>query len=500
MIKRCFTYCQIFFLLIISSSVFSQVPQDSSILKLITEINKFSTDPSLKFAKWGICVITADSNKTVFALNDSLPLIPASTMKAINTAASMEMLGKDYAFNTYLLYDGDISKDSILHGNIYVKGGGDPSLGSPRIDSLSDMDNMLKQWTKIIKKQGIKKIEGSVIGDASIFDDTITPPSWFIGDLGNYYGAGASGLTFHENSFRIILKSSSKFNDSARIFALDPPIPYLNIQNKVWTVGPYINEDLWVYGGSYDNTRLVKGLVPAYNKEFAMRASLPDPAYFCAYYLSKTLCDSGIKVTDSATTVKILKDKGKFNPKPYTVIYSQKSPSLDTIIYHTNQRSINTYAEDIIKVLAYEKAGKGSTSLGTQLVTQFWKSKGVDLKGYIMKDGSGLSPEDKVSPRQLAEIMRAGLSDSLFPVFIKTLPLAGVSGTISSMCKGTVAENNLRAKSGYMMGLRSYTGYVYNKDHKLLTFGIIVNNHSATADGMRSKLEKILILIAETKW
>jgi len=482
------------------SSVFSQVPKDSSIIKLIAEINTFSKDPFLKNAKWGICVITADSNKTVIAINDTAEMVPASTMKAINTAATLNMIGKDYTFMTYLLYDGDIDKDSILHGNIYIKGGGDPTLGSPRIDTMNDMKYLMPLWVKQIRQQGIKKIEGAVIGDASIFDDTIAPPSWIYGDLGNYYGAGASGLTFHENSFRIIVKPGKRYKDTARITQIDPPIPYITIKNKVVNGTPYTADDLWVFGGPYDNTRLVKGVVPRNNNEFPMRASLPDPSYFCAYSLFKALCDSGIMVTDSATTYKTLKDKGKLKSRTLRVISYLKSPPLDTIMYYTNQRSINTYAEDILKILAYEKTGTGSTYNGTRLVTQFWKSKGVNLNGFVMKDGSGLSPEDRVSPRQLAEIMRAYISDPMFPVFYQTLPIAGVSGTISSIFKGTIAENNLRAKSGYMMGLRTYTGYVYNSKNKMLTFGIMVNNHSATPTQMKSMLEKIMVLIAETEW
>ena len=318
--------------------------------------------------------------------------------------------------------------------------------------------------------------------------------------MGNYYGAGASGLTFHENTFRIVVKSGKGYFDSSRITQVDPPVPYISIKNKIYTSTYYAAPDTWVFGGPYDNTRLIRGSIPKTNLEYPMRASLPDPAYFCAYSLTKALSDSGIVASDSATTYRILKAKGKPINGTLTVFYSRQSPPLDTIIYYTDQHSINTYAENILKILAFEKTGVGSTYNGTQLVTQFWKSKGVDLTGFAMKDGSGLSPDDRVSPRQLAEIMRAYLKDSLFLVFYNALPIAGRSGTIESIFKGTVAENNLHAKSGYMKGLRSYTGYVYNKKNKLLTFGIIVNNHTASADGMRSLLEKIMVKIAETEW
>ncbi len=499
MIKKHTTSFIILFLFFISSG-FSQNVTDSSIIKLSEEVNKFSLNHSLKNAKWGICVITADSGKTVFAKNDSLLLIPASTMKAISTAAGMSLLGTKYTFKTQLLYDGTIDKDSILHGNIYIKGGGDPSLGSPRIDTMNDVKYLIPQWVKIIRSRGIKKIEGTIVGDASILDDTIVPPSWVDGDIGFYYGAGASGLSFHENNFCISITCGKKYRDSARILEIDPIIPYIKFENKAWTGSPHYVGNLWAYGKPYENKRTITGIVPRNHKNFLMRLSLPDPAAFCAYSLYKALIDTGIQVTDSATTYKDLVSAKNNTSQQRTLIYTHISPTLDTLVYYTNHKSINSYAENILKVLAYEKTGKGSTITGTQLVKAYWKKKGVDLTGFVMKDGSGLSTENKVSPRQLATMMRAQISDSTFITFYHSLPSAGVSGTISKMLKGTIAENNLRAKSGYMKKIRSYTGYVYNKQNKLLTFGIIVNNHTASAVGMRTMLEKIMVLIAETEW
>ena len=197
MIRKNTTSFIILFLFFISTG-FSQTLTDSAIIKLSEEVKKFSLNHALKNAKWGICVITADSGKTVFAKNDSLLLIPASTMKAISTAAGLSMLGSKYTFKTQLLYDGTIDKDSTLHGNLYIKGGGDPSLGSPRIDTMNNIKYLIPEWVNIIQSKGIKKIEGAIVGDASILDDTIVPPSWVDGDIGFYYGAGASGLSFHE--------------------------------------------------------------------------------------------------------------------------------------------------------------------------------------------------------------------------------------------------------------------------------------------------------------
>ena len=230
-----------------------------------------------------------------------------------------------------------------------------------RIDTLNDMKYLMPLWVMKIKKQGIKKIDGALIGDASIYDDSITPQSWDKDDLGMYYGAGASGLTFHENAFMINFKPGKKYNDSASVVILDPPIPYITIYNNVSTGWTYTPEDLWVGGAPYNNYRIIKGVVPKDTNQYRVRASLPDPAFYCAYTLYKALSVAGIKVTDSCIALKDMKDKERLKTRALTFFYSFESPPLDTLIYYTNQSSINTYAEDILKILAFEKTGIGST-------------------------------------------------------------------------------------------------------------------------------------------
>jgi serine-type D-Ala-D-Ala carboxypeptidase/endopeptidase (penicillin-binding protein 4) len=419
-------------------------------------------------------------------------------MKAINTAAALEILGKDFRFTTKLQYDGYIEHDSILNGNIYITGGGDPTLGSPRLDSLNDIQFICKRWTDEVRKLGIKHINGAIIADASIYDDSLVHSSWVYEDLGRYYGAGACGLNFHENYFQVFFKAGAKYGDFVKILDTVPFFDRIKIINNIRTGGTATPYKVFAYGSPYDNERLLKGVTPRNKDEQFERTSIPDPAYFCSCSFSKNLCDNGITVRDTATSVRQLIILKKPVNNIRITFYIQESPKLDSIVKLTNLGSVNTYAEAIVKMSGFKAKNSGSFYAGTQAVTEFWKSKGVDLKGFVMKDGSGLSTLDRVSTRQLASIMRAYITDSMYPYFIKSLPVAGKTGSISNIFKNTVAENNLIAKSGYMRQLRSYTGYVTNKSGKLLTFAIIVNNHLDSAATMKAKLEKIMVLIAET--
>lgn len=486
------------FLFIFHLSMAQNASIDSTVSELKEAINKLKTDPAMKSASWGICVMTADSGKIIAEYNADTFLIPASTIKAVNTAAALAILGKDFRFRTKLEYDGVIVNDSILNGNIYITGGGDPTLGSPRLDSLNDVNFTCSRWLNEIKKLGIKKINGAVIGDASIFDDSLVQSSWVYEDLGRYYGAGTSGLNFHENYFQVFFKAGAKYGDSVKIVDTIPIIKDVKIVNSVktgYTTSPY---KVFAYGNPYQNQRIVKGTTPR-NKDIQFeRISIPDPAYYCASSFSKMLTDSGIVVRDTAITVRhLLLAKKKIETNRIT-FFIQESPAFDSIVKMTNLGSVNTYAESIVKMIGVKVYNSGSFYAGTKAVKEFWKNKGVDLTGFEMKDGSGLSVKDKITPRQLASIMRAYQTDSMYSCFINTLPVAGKTGSISNIFKNTAAENNLTAKSGYMRKLRSYTGYVSNKSGKSLTFAIIVNKHTASAAAMKTKLEKIMVLIAET--
>ncbi len=494
------TILLIFILLFVrvqSSSVSAQTTENTQ-QKLNRNIEELKNDNALKHASIGIYIKNISTGNIIYELNPELSLTPASVMKIPSTIAALSILGKDYKFKTTLGYSGNIDVNGMLNGDIYITGSGDPTFGSSRCGDEFSIDSIYYKFYRAIVKAGIKKIKGSVIADGSIFDDEIIPQSWQWDDMGNYYGAGACGLNINENLYSIVFKPGKVFGDNAIASSIKPDIPYLNIINKATTGKAGTGDNVIIYGSPYSTLRLIKGTVPIDKEELEVKGSFHDPAYFCAYSFHNFLVIKNIIPDERPSTVRNIKLAKKFDIPVINVLTTHLSPALNKIVIQTNLNSINSYAEALLKATGYAKLKDGSTKAGIEASRNFWKAKSLNIDGLVMNDGSGLSPTDKITVKLLSQMLEYALTDNKIKApFINSLPLAGVSGSIRKIFKSSAAENNLKAKSGYMNAVRAYAGCVKNKKDEQIVFSIIVNNYNDTAKDMKSKLEKIMISIAE---
>lgn len=492
---------------------------------LKSQISALQSDTDLAHATWSFCVKDIKKDSVIAEYNSNASLVPASTMKIITTASALAILGPMYKYETHLEYDGKLdSAKGILQGNLYIKGSGDPTLGSQTFKKKSDTVPLTDLWAKIIAEKGIKKIDGAIIADATAFEDEIVPYSWIWGDMGNYYGAGACGLNFADNKFSLYFNSGSKKGDSTFITKISPEIPGMKIFNQAITKG--YSDNAYIYGSPYSLVRYVKGTIPANKKDYEVEGSAPDPPLHCAQALDSSLRKSGIPITKKPTTIRnYLPPADEYITTADSVaqpvnqltksLISQKrqrlhthtSHTLEKIVYETNLQSNNLFAEALLKTIALKKTKFGEDQAGIDIIYNYWKQKlalskvegGIDLKGFYMADGCGLSRFNAISTKLQVNILCAINKDSLlFKKFYDCLPIAGKSGSLGKLCKGTAAENNLRAKSGYMTRVRSYAGYVTSKKGNMLAFSIIVNNYDCTHAQMKEKLEKLMVAIAET--
>jgi len=468
----------------------------SALTNLKNNINLLKKDKALKHASWSVCVMSSKTGKIIAEYNSEMALTPASTMKVITTATALSILGSNFKFKTQLEYSGNIDSLGTLHGNLYIKGGGDPTFGSDRFAN-TNAEVILSDWIVKIKSIGIKKIEGKIIADAAIFDNQFVSPDWTWEDIGNYYGTGACGLSIFENQYHIYFKAGKNIGDTATIESIYPEIPYLQLINNVKTGKANSGDNVIIYGSPFSNIRILDGTVPLGKSNYSVEGSIPDPSFFFAYYFNKKLSENGISISQLPETVRNMKLDKKFIDTSRVLISTYFSPNLESIVYHTNLKSVNTFAEHLLKMMGVKKAQEGSFDAGTKVVEDFLASKKIDIAGFSMNDGSGLSPLDKVTTKQMAGFLLQFMNDAGYDAFYKSLPIAGKSGSIASLFKGTVAENNLRAKSGYLSGVRSYAGYVTNKSKEVLTFSIIVNNYDCKPLEMKTKLEQLMLLIAE---
>jgi D-alanyl-D-alanine carboxypeptidase/D-alanyl-D-alanine-endopeptidase (penicillin-binding protein 4) len=428
----------------------------------------------------------AENGQMIFEHNSSKSLSQASVMKLITSATALELLGPDHIFTTTIGYTGKIRKGSrTLEGNIIIKGGGDPSLGSERFPACYEkfMDN----WVSEIQKLGIKKIKGRVIADDSYFDYKPVPPKWNWEDMGNYYGAGVYGISIYDNTLKIHFQTAQDGTKPA-IGIIEPVGCDISYVNDLTAAGS--TDEGYVYSSPYSNFGWITGTIPVNRQDFVLKASIPDPPQMTASLLDNMLRKTGISVRYQPSTVRKL---GKEISDTFVTITKTNSPRLADLIEVLNHESVNLYAEHLLKELGKVFKEDGSTSAGKEVVMHFLDSLGIGTTGMFIEDGSGLSPQDAINS--------AGLSDLLYKmkkngnysgIFQNSLPEPGKEGTLKAHFTDPVFLSSMRAKSGSLLRVRSYAGYITARSGKNLVFSIIVNNYSGPSSLVISYIEEIL--------
>lgn len=461
-------------------------------------VKAITTNKYLEHAQWGFSLLDAKTGKRLVEHRATETLLPASTMKTVTSAAALGILGENFKFKTYLEIDGPV-ENGVLKGNVIVRGGGDPTLGSDRFKWGTDAAGILAIWVQQLRNKGIQKVDGMVIGDASIFEDAMLSDTWVWSDIGNYYGAGACGLSWQENTYYLFFKPNATVGKPADLLRTEPPMPDITFVNEMKTGTRSSGDQGYVYGAPYTYLRYLRGSIPQGKPEFSIKGSLPDPALFAAQSLKAALQADSILVQGQARTLRDLRLAQQAPTSSRTLVHTHQSPPLKDIVYWLNKKSINLYAEHLVKYIGHKKSKSGTTTAGTKAIAAYWSGKGVKVDGLHMKDGSGLSRYNGITARQLASMLQANTQASYFDAFYNSLPIAGLAsdpGSLRSMCKGTPAANNLRAKSGYISRVRSYAGYVDSKSGKRMCFAMVANNYTCSNRYMRNLFEDLMNALA----
>jgi D-alanyl-D-alanine carboxypeptidase/D-alanyl-D-alanine-endopeptidase (penicillin-binding protein 4) len=446
----------------------------------------FINDTSMVHASVSLSIIDAETGSPVFEYQQDKSLAPASIMKLITSSAALEVLGPDHMFTTSLYYTGSLNKSGkTLKGDIIVKGGGDPTLGS---DNFKDhYGDFMKNWVERIRSLGINRIDGSVISDDSYFDYMPVPSKWLWEDLGNYYGAGVYGLSVYDNTYEIHFRTSGDGSVPV-VTKVTPEISGFHLDNYLTASGS--GDNGYIFSPPYSNSGWISGTIPVNQEDFVLKGSIPDPPLFLATILDSMLVSEGIEITGNPTTSRL--GKGHYN-EGLTLLYRTESPPLRDIIKVLNRESVNLYAETLLKEMGKDSGGNGSTSSGVDLINSFLDEIGISRNGMHLTDGSGLSPANAVNARGVAGLLLYMKNKSgHFEDFFESLPEGGKNGTLSGCFLDHVFDSRLRAKSGSMTRVRGYAGYLNTLSDRELIFCIIINNFSGPSAVIVAGIESIL--------
>ncbi len=444
---------------------------------LAAAMKKMETDAQFKHASISLYVVDSKTGKVVFDKNSELGLAPASTLKVVTSAAAFELLGQNYRYKTDVGYDGHISKNT-LNGNLFFTGSGDPTLGSWRWKSTA-MDSVQAQILAALKANNITSITGDIIIDESKWTTQATPRGWTWDDIGNYYGAGARPLNWHENQYDLILKPGKNTGDPVEVVRTEPELPGSVLINELKTGKPGSGDNAIIYLPENGETGFVRGTVEGSGKTFTISGAMPNAAFSFYKATASILLKNGIDYSGkSKSSVYYFLEKEKM-PAPANIFLSFNSPTFDSINYYFLQRSVNLFGEAFVKTIAFEKTGFGSTEAGIDVIREFWSKRNIEPSALNMIDGSGLSPANRVTTNALVTVMQYARQQNWFASFYHGLPL----------------QNGIKMKSGSIGGVRSYTGYIKTKAGTEYSFAFIINNFSGSAGSVREKMWKLLDIL-----
>jgi serine-type D-Ala-D-Ala carboxypeptidase/endopeptidase (penicillin-binding protein 4) len=405
-------------------------------------IDSLTTQPEFRNAQWGVLIVNPRTGDTLYSKNAGKLFMPASNMKIITSAAALTLLGPEYRYKTTFLTNGEV-RDSLLDGDLLVIGRGDPTI-SDRMQGLITGDTLRGLATTLmdaladsLRAHHIRQVGGSIARVGNAFPDSIYGYGWEWDDLGEYYGAGVDELIFNEGMAPTRLR----------------PLP------------DTVRDSL--YSG------------PARDPAKAYLEALRD-----GLIRKRIVVDGGVK--DSIL------------PTPFRMdtIFVLNSPPLREILPALMKPSQNQIAEILLRTIGLERAGIGTADTARKIVGQQLLAWGVQADGFVIRDGSGLSDQDLLTPETIVRVLDQIQRDTAFATFYNSMPIAGVDGTIEKRMKGTPAEGNVRAKTGTKSKARSLSGYVTTADGERLIFSIMANNTTTPGSAVTDVADRIGALLA----
>jgi D-alanyl-D-alanine carboxypeptidase/D-alanyl-D-alanine-endopeptidase (penicillin-binding protein 4) len=459
----------------------------SAVDDLGVTIDAILADRRLDGAQAAVVVRSAQNGAMLYARNPDERLMPASNTKLFTSVAALDLLGPDHRFTTSVLATG-ARRGSVLHGNLYLRGTGDPTMLYPDYDELAAK----------VAASGVRTVLGNLVADDTWFDDIRYGTSWSWDDEDQYYNAGISALaaagdTDYDAGTVIVEALPAASAGQPAAVTLTPQTGYVTIVNRSTTVPAGGEDTLSIHREHGTNTIVVDGTVPVGGGSTKEWVAVWEPTGYAADLFRRALAAHGVRVFGASRP-------GAGTPAAARPLASHDSMTLAELYTPFLKLSNNMHAEILTKTLGRVEAGEGSWDAGLGVISTDLAAKfGVDAATLRQADGSGLSRWDNIPPEEISDLLIAAQSQPWFDTWYNALPIAGnparmVGGTLRNRMRNTPAANNVHAKTGTLTGASALSGYVTDADGERLVFSIIFNNYLSGAP--TDLQDKIAIVLA----
>jgi D-alanyl-D-alanine carboxypeptidase/D-alanyl-D-alanine-endopeptidase (penicillin-binding protein 4) len=425
-------------------------------------------DPMFRSAHWGVLVVDPLSGDTLYSRNAGKLFMPASNQKILTGSTALALLGADFQFETRLM-GAPAPVNGVLKGDLVVIGTGDPSFS----DSLARgnaMNPMLALADALVSR-GVRSIEGRLIRGADTFPDSSYGFGWGWDDFDFGYSAPVDELFFNEGYARVTVFGGKTAGDSVVVrTAPSRTVPRLGRMDVRTATAPRSRVQ---WSGDVRGARPLldlRGEVrPGDSVTVEVSLRHASAAWLDAF--AEALAERGILLRGGVEADAVADTSGM------VTLATRLSPPLRDILPRFEKPSQNQIGEILLKTLGRVRTGVGSADSGRRVVERQLVAWGADSAGFAVRDGSGLSRHDYITPETIVRVLDAMRTHADFKVFYDALPIGGVDGTIRNRMRGTPAEGNVHAKTGTVDKARALSGYVTTADGRLLIFSTLANNH-----------------------
>ena len=466
---------------------------------LVQAIDAVLSDSSFADAHWGVLVVDVQKGDTLYAQNAGRRFMLASNQKLLTTAAALDRLGPAFTYTTGLYTDGPVH-DGVLQGHLVVQGSGDPTIGG-RFNE-GDRTATFRAWADSLKARGITRVAGHVIGDDDAFDDVALGNGWSWDDQPFYYAAEIGALQFNEGLVDMTVRATSPGQPAA--IAWEPLFTdYIHVDNQTVTTAARTPYREGYYRALSGNTVTVTSEL-AEGRFDDEGVAIHDPTRYFAHTLRLVLRQEGVGVEgealDADDVPRALDYPGMRRVATYT------SPPLRTIVEVVNEDSNNLYAEHLLKTMGARAAPPlpartepGSAYAGVLAMRPALAAMGADTLRMRLADGSGLSYKNVAAPADLVAVlgaMQAHADTSVVNAFWESLPKGGEEGTLSGRFKRGIVVGRVRAKTGFITGARTLSGYIDTVGGRRLAFSLLCNQYSVPTREVNDAQDAIVELLA----
>ncbi len=495
------------------------------------QIDALLAAPTAAQAHWGISITTLDG-RLIYEKNDAQLFAPASNAKLLTTSTALALFGPNTTIETRVLAAGEPDAQGTVHGDVTLVGAGDLSMSgraypyngkterpNPPLSALAALADQIQQ-------RGVKRVEGNIVGDDTAFPQEPYGSGWAWDDLVWDYGAPISALTVNDNIVYLDVMPGAQPGDPVTFtWNPDGTSSFYTVENDAHTSVAGSQPSLGLDRPLGSREFRLFGTLPAGDAPSHIALAIIDPAQFTAIAFRQILQARGITVTGTATAhhrpsvdtaiyeqsvmrTLTLPPATQSNsvaqiapavPAGAVVLASRTSVPLLQDITVTNKVSQNLHAEIWLRLLGQHFGEDGSIVEGARVVRSQMLRAGIQPQDFFFYDGSGLSPDDRITPRALTTLLRYVAEQPWGAEFRSTLPVGGVDGTLSDRFTHGPLRGHVFAKTGTLEEVNALSGYVTARNGRTLIISVLCNGHMPEAKGITKTIDAIVTAAAETE-